>query len=390
MLRSGLAALMTIALMAQSVNVSGEQPKLPGTEGTVVTQGEFASRLVAALGWQAGLPEEPKEKDYLAILSGRRSFRFEAEETYNAATDNVTIRGYSLYGPFSGRGWLSGVADATEAHFTVFIPREGEYIFKVAAKGDGQKWSLAGRDFTVSAKGLSEAVAGTVHLRPGSHIVTAVIPPEGGVDYLAFEASAQPAIEPLGGWRFAAPLKMGEVAEVAAALLGLERLLPDDTSVAPLLVSVADAASFPPSAKPTTIGYLGTFLSKSWVRADFRDARLEIPIRTEALAVYDIRVRYLGELFNGELDGEKLSRPGKPYLDWVELGLFRLPAGERKLVVQLPPSGGIDVVELRRKKSSPTDYMTIAGFTGDPAATVSRVALDRLLLPLAARFQGRK
>jgi hypothetical protein len=389
MLRSGLAVLITIALMAQSVNVSGEQPKPTVTEGAV-TQGEFASRLVAALGWRTGLPEEPKEKDYLAILSGKRNFRFEAEETYNATTDNVTIRGYSLYGPFSGQGWLSGVADTTEAHFTVFIPRDGEYLFKVAAKGDGQKWSLAGRDFTVSAKGLSEAVAGTVHLRSGSHIVTAVIPPEGGVDYLAFEAPAQPAIEPLGGWRFAAPLKMGDVAEVAAALLGLDRLLPDDTSVAPLLVSVADVALFPPSAQPTTIGYLGTFLSKSWVRADFRDARLEIPLRIKALAVYGIRVRYLGELFNGELDGEKLGRPGKPYLDWVELGLFRLAIGERKLVVQLPPSGGIDVGELRRKKSSPTDYMTLAGFTGDPAATVDRAALDSLLLPLVARFQGRK
>jgi hypothetical protein len=389
MLRSGLAALMTIALMAQSVNVSGEQPKPAVTEGAV-TQGEFAARLVDALGWRTGLPKEPKEKDYLAILSGKRNFRFEAEETYNATTDNVTIRGYSLYGAFSGQGWLSGVADATEAHFTVFIPRDGEYLFKVAAKGDDQKWSLAGRDFTVSVKGLSEAVAGTVHLRPGSHIVTAVIPPEGGVDYLAFEAPAQTAIEPLGGWRFAAPLKMGDVAEVAAALLGLDRLLPDDTSAAPLLVSVADVALFPPSVQPTTIGYLGTFLSKSWVRADFRGARLEIPLKIKALAVYSIRARYLGELFSAELDGEKLGRPGKPYLDWVELGLFRLAIGERKLVVQLPPSGGIDMVELRRKKSSPADYMALEGLTGDPAAVVDRAALDHLLLSLVTRFQGRK
>ncbi|MFZ3207748.1 MAG: hypothetical protein WA140_02810 [Geobacteraceae bacterium] len=42
MLRSGMVVLMTIVLMAQYVNVGGEQPKPPDTEGAV-TQGEFAS-----------------------------------------------------------------------------------------------------------------------------------------------------------------------------------------------------------------------------------------------------------------------------------------------------------------------------------------------------------
>lgn len=390
MLRNGLAALMAIFVLVQAVAGRGEQAK-PGAAETVVTQGEFAARLAAALGWQAGLPEEPKEQDYLAILSGKRSYRFEAEETYNANTDNVTLRSYNIYGPFSGQGWLSGVAQVTEAHFTVFIPREGDYAFKVAAKGDGQKWSLAGREFTVSTNGaLREAVAGTVHLQPGRHAITAVIPPEGGVDYLAFEAPPLAAIEPLGGWRFAAPLKMGDVAEVASALLGLEHQLPDDPAAGPALVSAAEAALLPPSAQVTRIDYLGTFLSRVWVRADSHGARLEIPLQIKSPGAYSIRVRFLGDVLNGEFAGEKLNKPGKPYLDWVDLGLHRLAAGEQKLIVQLPPFGGIDVVEVRRKKSAPADYLVLAGFTGDPAAAVDRAALDRLVPSLAGRFQSRK
>jgi hypothetical protein len=45
-------------------------------------------------------------------------------------------------------------------------------------------------------------------------------------------------------------------------------------------------------------------------------------------------------------------------------------------------------VELRRKKSSPADYMALEGLTGDPAAVVDRAALDHLLLSPGDAFPG--
>lgn len=390
MLRNGLAVLVAIFLLVQAATARGEQPK-PGSASSVVTQGEFAMQLVAAIGWQAGLPEEPKEHDYLAILSGKRLFRYEAEESYDPKTDDVTLRTYNLYGPFSGRGWLSGVSVPSEAHFTVFIPREGDYLFKVSAKGDGQKWRAGDREFEVSTGGmLREAAVGTLHLQPGSHTITAVIPPEGAVDFLSFEAPPLPAIEPLGGWRFKEPLRMVDVAEVAAALLGLENQLPYDPAAAPVQVSVAEAGLLPPAAKVTSIDYLGAFLSRVWVRADFRGARLEVPLKIQVPAVYSLRARFLGDMFVGELAGKPLAKPGKPYLEWVELGLHRLAAGGQMLAVQLPPSGGIDVVELRRKKSTPADYMALAGISGEPEVPVGRTELTRLAGSLAERFKSRR
>lgn len=75
---------------------------------TVFTQKNLAHMIVNQFGWGDGLPKEPVDRDYLVILNGRRTFRFEAENAYNPTTDRVTLAEYNLYGPFSGKGWLLG------------------------------------------------------------------------------------------------------------------------------------------------------------------------------------------------------------------------------------------------------------------------------------------
>lgn len=384
------AVMLTICFLLDVTGGAAAEKKA-AEKKDVVKQGEFAADLVTTFGWEAGLPDKPKDKDYLAILSGKRIFRFEAEDVYNVKSDNVSVRNYSLYGSFTGKGWVSGIGVPTTAHFKIFIPLEGTYNLIVAAKGDGQKWQVGGKEFTVSTGGkLSEAVAGAIPLKAGVQEINVVIPPDGGVDYFVVEGLPLSPVEPVGGWHMQNVLKMGELAEITVALLDLEKQLPDDPTDSTKTLSVADVAQLPPTVKTTTIGYLGKFIAKQWVRADYRGAQLEIPFSVENTAVYGFKIRFLGKELAAELDGRKIIRPAKPYLDWVDLGYFRLERGTHKLQMALTTNGGVDVVQLIGKKSSPAEYMAACGMKGDPETPVKRQELDKILASLVERFKGRK
>lgn len=380
-----LSALVAVgaALSCLSVAEATEPPPAP------VTQGELAARLVKEAGWEAGLPAEPKPADYLAVLGGKRTLRFEAEDVYNVQGDNVSVRNYPLHGPFTGTGWLSGVAQPTTARFTVFLPREGEYLLKVVSRGDGQKWRAGGREFTVSTGGsLREAEAGKVFLTAGSQEITVLLPPEGGVDSLALAACDLPPVGPLDGWRPAAPLTRGDLAQTLASLLGIETQLPIDQAAGPRTIAVHAASKLPPTVSTTSAGFLGTFTPPKWVRVGAAGALLEVPLEVAETGVYGVRVRLLGNPVTLELEGRRFERPGKPFLDWHDLGFMRIEKGTHLLRIELPPMGGADVVELVKRKSSPADYLAVTGLKGDPRETVPRAEFEAALADAVKRLRG--
>lgn len=346
---------------------------------THVSQGEFAAYLVSELGWQSGVPDEPKISDYLAVLSGKRSFRFEAEDVFNIEGDSVTVRNYPLYGPFSGSGWLSGTAAPTTVRFTVFLPRGGEYLLSVVSKGDGQHWSAGGKDFTVNTGGgLREKEAGTITLRGGKQEISVMLPPEGGVDALILNAVGEfPAIEPLGGWRPDTPLSWGSYAETMATILNLEKKFPVGQAAKPEIIAFKSINKLPPAVIETNINYLGAHTATSWVRAGANGAVLELPIDVAANGIYALRVRILGSTFVTDFNGVRKQWDGKPYLYWYDLGASRLARGTHILKIEIPPLGGADVVELTALKSSQQDYLAALGIVGkNPSSTLSRAELE--------------
>lgn len=358
-------------------------------KGEFITHGEFVADLVTSLGWEGGLPPEPKERDYLAILSGNRRFKFEAENVYAAKNDNVTVLKYELYGPFSGSGWLSGIAVPTTAHFKIFLPIDGTYTLTVAAKGDGQKWQLGGKEFTVSTGSrITQTKAGSVELPAGTVEINVVIPPEGAVDYFLVEAPALREIKPVKGWDSKSVLKRGELAEVTAILLDLDHNLPDDGK--PLVISVADTEGLPASVRRTDISYLGKPLSQKWVRADFRGAQLDVPLKITSSGLYRFRMRALGDIVSVGIDNTNVVVSGKPYLEWVDLGNFRLDEGTHRIRPTLTSGQGIDVIEVVRKKASAADYMAICDLQGEPGSSVKRSEQDKILAALAEKFKERR
>ncbi len=383
-----IMTLLVLLAMAVGDGVAG--PK-PDTSPLEVTQRDFVRMLVSAFKWDKGLPEKPADKEYLAILGGRRSMHYEAEDYYSAKTDNAVVMNYELYGPFSGNGWVSGVAVPTTVHFKLFIPIEGEYALNVISKGDGQIWSAGGKKFKVSTgKRLREEVAGKVYLKAGEQEISVELPPEGAVDYFLLQAPQLAAVEPLEGWRLDAPLTLGAFAEIAGSLLSWEKAIPEDSERKPLNVEIARAASIPQGAQATTIDYLGRFEAEKWVRAGRSGARVVVPLIIADSAPYQLKVKFLGEVVYAELDGKKIEKAGNPFLDWVDLGVTRLKRGAHTLILRLPPNGGVDVLTLVKLKSSPQDYMKLAGIEGAPDDRVSRSRAERLLTSLAERFEERQ
>lgn len=373
--------MLVLATVVMVMAVYGETQAEPAPSD-VVTQGEFAAFLVQELGWQAGLPADPKTADYLAVLGGKRTFRFEAEDVYNAQGDSVTLRDFPLHGPFSGTGWLSGTTAPTTVRFTVFLPRSGEYLLKVVSRGDGQRWLAGGKELTVSTGGrLSEAEAGTVTLTGGIQEISVELPPEGGVDAFVLHASGDhPAIEPLEGWRSDAPLTWGNYAETMAAAFDLEKRFAVAPVDKPRIVAFQSIAALPSSAVATSVDYLGTHVAPTWVRAGGEGASLDLPLDVAVTGVYGLRVRLLGARLVTDFNGKRAEREGKLYLDWYDLGVSRLTKGTHILNVKLPPLGGADVAELTARPSSPADYLAAIGLgSRKPTATVQRAELEAQL-----------
>jgi len=384
-----LLILVISLCLILDISCSIAADKKNAKKSAFITHGEFVTDLVTAMGWDAGLPLKPREKDYLAILSGKRFFKFEAEKYYAAQTDNVSVRNYALLGPFSGSGWVSGIASPTTAHFKVLLPIGGIYSLTVAAKGDGQKWQVGGKEFTVSTGSkIAEAKVADISLNAGFQEINVVLPPDGAVDYFILDAPTLRAIAPIDGWETKSVFNHGDLAEVTVALLGLESNLPDDGK--PIVFPVADVAELPVSAKITTVDYLGKPLAPKWVRADYRGAQLEVPFTVDKDGAYRIRIRALGDTISAEVDSDKVKGNGKPYLEWVDLGLFRLDQGSHKLLINLKTNQGVDVAEIAGKKSSPAEYMAVSAIKGEPDAPVKRTDLDKILASLVDRFKERK
>lgn len=354
-------------------------------------QFDLARKIVDSLGFGEGLPEKPSENDYLQILAGARTFRFEAEETFDRQSDPVTVRNYPLYGAFSGTGWIHGTTAQTAVHFKVFIPFSGKYTMKVVAKGDNQLWSVAGRAFKLnSGEKLKESTLGQVFIPAGELEFNAVIPPAGAIDSVLFTAPSYTPIEPHGGWAPAKPLSAAAVNEVTASLLGLEPLLPDDTSYGKKVIEAASLSNLPATVQITNIQFLGKPVAAKWVRAFQTVAALAVPIEIEVASVYRIRVRAVGTEISAGFGLRRVSTAMKPDLEWIDLGTFRLPKGMNILELQLPPLGGIDIIEVTKKLSSPADYAaaTKSGMSGD--SPIKPEDLETIIKLLQGQFKERR
>ncbi len=352
---------------------------------------DLARKIVDALGFGEGLPDKPVEKDYLQILGGNRTFKFEAEDTFDQQSDPIAVRDYPLYGAFSGKGWVHGTTTQLAVHFKVFIPVSGKYTLKVAAKGDNQLWSIAGKAFRLNTGDkFTENTLGQLFIPAGELEFNAVIPPAGGIDYFSFSAPSYAPIEPFAGWAPTKPLTAAAVNEVVSSILGLEPLLPDDTGYGAKIIEAISLPKLPETVHKTDNQVLGKPVAAKWLRAFQTGAKIAVPLEIDSSSVYRIRVRAVGTEISAGFGQRKVTATLKPELEWADLGTFRLPKGLNTLELQLPPTGGVDIIEVTRKLSSPADYAAITKSDKKGDSLVSPEELDKTIKSLQSQFKERR
>lgn len=357
-----------------------------------LNQKDFAHMIVTGFNWTDGLPQEPSDRDYLVILGGRRSYRFEAESFYNPQTDNVTTRSFELFGPFTGKEWLMGISEASTVHFNILLPVGGKYSLRAVVKGEGFVWNIGNKKLSggSSASAFNEVDFGEVSLAPGMLEVNATIPPEGGIDSFTLQAPDYNPIQPFEGWRFKEPLTAQSMAEVGIALMNFYDRLPIDLNEPARQISVVDAALPNKDVAPSMVTFLGTYTSRAWMRANYKGATVEVPVKAVKSGMFIVRARALGENLSGSINGVKFSVSGKPYLDMIDLGVFRLEAGDNMVRLNLPPMGGLDVLELSSKDVSPSAISALVGVAGPPQRLVTSDEARRFINGIREKYPVRK
>lgn len=357
------------------------------------TQGVLARDIVTLFGWQGGLPKEPADRDFLQILGGKRTYRYEAETAYNAKTDPVSFWKLKQFGPFTGKGWLMGSADPTFVNLTILLPIGGEYTLTSVQRGGTFIWNIGGREYfspKSSTGDFSPIEIAKVDLKPGVHQIRVNIPPSGAIDSFTLKAADHVSVQPFAGWRFREPLTAARLAEVGAALANSFSALPEMKAGVPPSVSVAEAVQDVPGLSRSGDRSYGAFESASWLHADYRTPQIKIPLQVGETGYYGIALNIFGSRIEGMVNETPFRFSGGAILQRRDIGLHRLESGENQLVVTIPPRGGIDRVYFSRRDTSEAAFMKLMGIAGDPGRLIPADEARRFLKNMSEKYPVRK
>jgi hypothetical protein len=146
----------------------------------------------------------------------------------------------------------------------------------------------------------------------------------------------------------------------------------------------------PETVYTTDTQVLGKPVSTKWLRAFPIEATVTVPLEIESSSVYRVRLRAVGTEIKAGFGDRIVTAALKPYLDWVNLGTFRLPKGVTSLKIQLPPTGGVDLIEITRKLSSPNDYAVVTKSNRKNDASIKPEELDSIVKSLQGQFKERR
>ena len=389
-----LVSFLLVLLWGAPVLAAEDQPaENPAAEKpSVVTQRDFATRLIQALEL-GSMPSKVKDQHLQNVLSGRRTLVVEAEDHYDKKRDQITFRAFNTLGEFTGRGWLGASADPTSVTFRARIPLAGIYRMKIRGSGNGQLWSIGGKAIKADCgPRFKDLDLGTVILDAELATFNVMLPPDGAIDAITFTAPDLHRVEPSGGWQFDAPLTYGVVAEAAVMVMKNTLPLDADPDRKPFTVTMAGNAALPSGVSLVTDKIYGKFLGEGWFRNGYLPAKLELPFQVDQPAYYRLKVLWMGDQFIGTIDGVPVEGKGKPYLDWLELGIHHLAKGKHQLRVELSPGVGINAIELTPLRSGAAECLALLGWKQPPGEQVKPDDLEGLIKDLAARYlaSGRK
>lgn len=346
-----------------------------------LTQRDWLEQLTDSLGWGYGLPDDPVEDNYIALLSGERNVFVEAEKNHRSS-DLVAVKRQTNFGPYSGSGWVSGRREPVQLHLDFLLPHNGRYQLSTATRLPGVKFQIAEREFIASAGAeLTQQDLGAVELVAGPVEVVVSLPPDAGVDYLQLSATPLPRIAPLAGWQPDRLLKTGDLAVTMLQALDLLETIPHSGRV---FSTEAETAMIQPGVFSTDDRHLGTPNSGQWVRSGHLRVDWQFPVSVPEPGCYQLRLRGSSNVpvdvvLAGVLEKQVTFESA---LGSVSLGNYCLPEGQKLFQFNLPPWAGIDSLEMHELD---TRTETLARLLGLPdEQNIERETLNELLRLLSS------
>ena len=324
-----------------------------------LTQRDWMITLVDTFGWSYGLPDEPQDPDYINILTGNRSFRFEAEDIYAKGEDNVSLMSFRNFGAFSGRSWLHGTRKPTKVHLKFTLPLSGEYQLQAHLRQAGHQFSVNGEIKTVDAKPKFTKVAvGNFQLQAGEQEIVLTLPQNGSIDYISLAAPNLAAITPSDGWQPDAPLTWEVVQTTLTQILQLAELFPK----APTALVIEAENLSQTEAKVVTIPHLGQPSGGEWLRSGPMSTEIKFPIKLIESGFYDLSLRVMGNPISITVsDHQEIILDAKAYLDDYTFTSLYFFAGDSNITVKLPPGGGVDRLSLTARQIDAPLVSTLLG-----------------------------
>lgn len=345
-----------------------------------LTQRDWMITLVDTVGWSYGLPDEPQDPDYINILMGNRTFRFEAEDVYAPDEDNVSLMSFRNFGAYGGRGWLHAGREPTSVHLRFALPISGEYLIQAHLRQAGHKFSIDGSVQTVDGEPeFALTTVGSFEMQAGDHEVIVILPAGGSIDYITLKAPNLAAITPAAGWQPDETLTWAEIQTTLLQILDLAGLFPSNPTALTLEAEELSRAE----AQVVGIPHLGHASGGKWLRAGPLSTKVLFPINLPESGFYDLSLRVMGGPIDISIGGhQEISLEAKPYLDDYTINSLFLFAGVSNLALTLPPGGGVDKLTLSARQIDTALVDTLLGL--ERQAHPDERALDTLTALLAA------
>jgi len=353
-------------------------PALPA-QAAPLTQRDWMIALVDTLGWSYGLPDEPQDPDYINILNGNRTFRFEAEDSYARGEDPVTQMAFQNFGSFSGSGWLHGAQEPRPVHLRFTLPLAGNYRLEARLRGADHRFSIGSKSVEVGAGDqFTDVLIGHFEFSAGAQEVQVILPANGSLDFIALAAPNLTSLAPTDGWHPDDQLSWSDMHATLVTLFGLGDIFPP---LGPPLVMEAEALQ-QDAAEVVSIPYLGSPSGGKWLRAGPLPVKVNFPLQLPASGFYDLTIRAMGDPLQVTLGGHlALTRKAGPALEDHQFGTLFFEA-RSSVTLELPPGGGVDQLTLTRRQVDAAGVTRLLGLNTASPPTPS--ALDTLTRQLAA------
>jgi len=374
----------------------------------VMSQGEWARRLVDVLDLEHALPPEPQPSDVSELLCPDQApNRIGAGERSLSAGTGLSV----AVQPAPPRGPQQPV------RFVLSVPVTA--LYQLTVEGAGlQRWVIDGRPvghLDLSVLGVAQAAA-VVPLRAGPHEVTGYLAGRSRVDRVELAAHRALCIAPADGWHVSRALRYGAFARTLVRVFDLDRRLPAlvdetirvegesfDTASGGGIGGPRDRGTGAPGGARE----LENFASGGgWAEAVASPGEFSWSFRLDEPRVVTLRALTHGASaqiwsVDGRYRATLQPEAFAGVFMWNHVFTLPLSAGRHVVRARMAPGSAVDRLEMVPRRSTDVDYarvLTSLGFRGDaPAApmtrarvraAVARASFGQLALGFRRRLAG--